>query len=271
MTWLADWYVDSPFYTATWVDWLDILLLSWILYRLLALMRGTRAMQSLIGLAFLGLVYVLSDVAGLTTLHWVLDNLFVYAILMLLILFQDDIRRALAGAGNTIFARASAISTDANLMEEVIKAVFALAQRKVGALIAIERAANLEPFVGGARSLEAQVSSELIQSIFQPSSPIHDGAAVISGGRVLAAGVFLPISLSKDIRRAYGTRHRAAVGLTETTDAICLVVSEERGTVAIVQYGEIIPVADADDLRQRLSESLERSPPQPAPTPEVAT
>lgn len=260
MTWLVDWYRDSPFSTATWADWLDIALLAWIIYRGLLLIRGTRAMQSLLGLGLLGVIYVVSDYTGLSTIHWILDNLFVYVIIVLLILFQEDIRRALARAGGTLFGRPSQQPSDANLMQEMIRAVFALAQKKIGAIIALERAATLQPYVGGAHLLDARVSTELLQSIFHPSSPIHDGAVVISGQRVIAAGVFLPISLSKDISKAYGTRHRAAIGLTEATDAICLVVSEERGTVAVVQDGVIIPVADPDDLRERLMAGLEQKP-----------
>lgn len=258
MSWLVDWYRSSPFSTATVVDWIDILLLSWLIYRGLLLIRGTRAMQSLLGLGLLGGIYLLAEWLGLSALHWILDNLFVYVILVLLILFQEDIRRALARAGGTLFGRFGATPSDANLMQEVIKAVFALAQRKIGALVAIERKASLEPYCSGAHELHAQVSGELLQSIFHPSSPIHDGAVVLRGDRLVAAGVFLPLSLSKDIQKAYGTRHRAAIGLTEATDAIVLVVSEERGTVALVQDGEITPVADADDLRERLLDTMER-------------
>jgi diadenylate cyclase len=242
---------------ATWIDWLDIALLSLVIYRVLVAMQGTRAVQSLLGLGIVALLYLASDVLGLTSVHWVLDNLFVYVVIALLILFQDDIRRALARAGGTLFARAgTARRSDANVMEEVIKACFSLAHRKIGALIVIERTASLDPYTEGAHRIDAVVSTELLQSIFHPSSPLHDGAVVISGGRVVAAGVFLPISLSKEITRAWGTRHRAAIGLSEETDGLCLVVSEERGTVAMVTRGEVTPVADTNDLRQRLVEKL---------------
>jgi len=260
VTWLVGWLGDSPFATATWVDLVDVLLLAWLVYRVLLLIQGTRAMQSLLGLGLLGVVYLASDLFGFTTLHWVLDNLFVYVILVLLILFQDDLRRAFARVGGSLFTRAPIEPSDANLLQEVIKALFTLAQRKVGALVAIERSAILEPYTSGAQTLDAEVSAELLQSVFHPSSPLHDGAVVIARGRVVAAGVFLPISLAKDVSKAYGTRHRAAIGLTEATDAICLVVSEERGTVALVQHGTVVPVADPGDLRQRLTEGLERAP-----------
>lgn len=257
MNTLWRWYDNSPFSAAEWYDWLDILVLTWVVYRGLLLLRGTRAMQSLIGLLILACVYVLSELIGLTTMRWILDNLFVYVILVLIILFQEDIRLALARAGGTLFSRIGSSPSDANLLEEIVQAVFALAQRKIGAIVAIERSASLDAYVSGAHVLNATVSTELLQSIFHPSSPIHDGAVVISGQRIVAAGVFLPISLSQDISKAYGTRHRAAIGLTEATDAIALVVSEERGTVALVQDGAITPIADSDDLRGRLLVGLE--------------
>lgn len=256
MSWLVEQFRESPFATATWVDWVDIGLLALVVYRVLMVMRGTRAMQSLLGLVLLGLLYQISDYFGLSTVHWVLDNLFVYLVLALLILFQEDIRRALARAGGTLFARTAQRPSDANVLEEVIKACFALAHRKIGALVVIERTGSLDAYVEGAHAVDATVSTELLQSIFHPSSPLHDGAVVISDHRIVAAGVFLPITLSKEIARSWGTRHRAAIGLTEVTDGLCLVVSEERGTVALVRRGEIVPVADANDLRQRLVEHL---------------
>lgn len=262
------WLTDSPLGTATWVDWLDILALAVVLYRVLVVMQGTRAAQSLLGLVMIGVLYLASDQLGLTAVHWVLDKLFVWLVLALLILFQDDIRRALARAGGTLFGvRGSSSSrpSEANAMEEVIKTAFALAHRKIGALMVIERQASLEPYVEGAHPLDAVVSTELLQSIFHPSSPLHDGAVVIASGRIVAAGVFLPISLSKDLGRAWGTRHRAAIGLSEETDGLCVVVSEERGTVALVSRGEVTPIADTNDLRQRLVEKLGEQPSKAAP------
>jgi diadenylate cyclase len=247
----------GPLLYATWVDWVDIVALAFVIYRVLAVMQGTRAVQSLLGLAMIATLYKVSDLVGLTTVHWVLDKLFVYVVIAVLILFQDDIRRALARAGGSLFgSRGAARPSDANVIEEVIKASFALAHRKIGALVVIERAAALEPYVEGAHQLDAVVSTELLQALFHPSSPLHDGAVVISRGRVVAAGVFLPISLSKELSRAWGTRHRAAIGLSEETDGLCVVVSEERGTVTLVSRGEVTPIADTNDLRQRLVEKL---------------
>ena len=142
----------------------------------------------------------------------------------------------------------------------MIKAVFRLSQRKIGALIAIERAASLEPYMEGAHRVHAEISHELLLSIFHPTSPIHDGAVILTAQQIEVAGAFFPISLAKASLKAYGTRHRAAIQLTEITDAICLVVSEERGTVGLVQDGTLTPVVDANHLRARLQEGLERSP-----------
>jgi len=260
---MLQWLRDGPLGGATWVDWLDMLALSVVLYRVLLTLQGTRAAQILIGLVMIGALYLASDQLGLTAVHWVLDKLFVYVVIAILILFQDDIRRALARAGGTLFnTRAGNASrpSDANAMEEVVKTAFALAHRKIGALMVIERQASLEPYVEGAHPVDAVVAAELLQSIFHPSSPLHDGAVVISDGRIVAAGVFLPISLSKDLVRSWGTRHRAAIGLSEETDGLCVVVSEERGTVALVSRGEVTPIADTNDLRQRLVEKLGEQP-----------
>jgi len=262
----ARWVLDA-LSSATWTDALDVALLALVIYSVLVVMQGTRALQSLLGLVLVGLLYVVAWGTGLTTVHWVLDNLFVYVVIAILILFQEDIRRALARAGGTFVARGgrSGGPSEAAVMEEVIKACFALAHRKIGALIVIERSGSLEGYVEGGHVLDAAVSTELLQSLFHPSSPLHDGAVVIGEGRVIAAGVFLPISLSKQLSRSLGTRHRAAVGISEETDGLCLVVSEERGTVALVSRGEITPVADTNDLRAQLVERLGESEPDAEP------
>jgi len=251
------WWKGSVLSTAGWNDWLDILLMSWMIYRGMLLVRGTRAQQSLIGLALVGGIYLMSERLGLSTLNWVLDHVFVYVVLALLILFQDDIRKALAQAGGTLFHTGPPAGGVA-VLQQIIEAAFALAQRKIGAIIVVERLASLDPFLDGAHLLDARVSAELMQAIFHPSSPIHDGAVVVRGERLVAAGVFLPLSTAKDLSRAYGTRHRAAIGLAEALDALCIVISEERGTISLIEGGVVTPVADANDLRDRLSEGLER-------------
>lgn len=252
------WLVDTPFATASWVDWFDIALLAAVVYRILLAIRGTRAMQSLVGLLGLVGVYAVSRFSGLTTVQWVLDHLFVYLVLAMLILFQDDIRRVLATAGGRLASRVTGTRADSSILEEVIKAAFALSRRRIGALIVLEGDASMDRYIEGSHHLDAMVRHELLQSIFHPAGPMHDGAVLISKNRIANAGVFLPISLSSDINRSFGTRHRAAIGLTEATDAICIVVSEERATVAVVADGQIHPVADVNDLRQTLSEQIGR-------------
>jgi diadenylate cyclase len=264
--------LDSPLWSATWIDWLDMALLAVVVYRVLVVMRGTRGAQSLLGLAIVGLLYLVSDLTGLTAVHWVLDKLVVYLVLFLLILFQDDLRRALARAGGFLFGgstRVAARPSEATVMEEIVKAAFALAHKKIGALVVIGRDANLEAWTEGAYPIDAVVTTELLQAIFHPASPLHDGAVVVVRGRIVAAGVFLPISLSPDVGR-WGTRHRAAIGFSEETDGLCVVVSEERGTVALVSRGQITPIVDTNDLRQRLVEKLEeQAPPEARPQAEA--
>jgi diadenylate cyclase len=256
MTDLWRWLADNPLMTSTWVDWLDIGILTWLVYRALLVIRGTRAQRSLVGLALLGVIYTASGEIGMTTLHWVLGNLFVYVVLAVLILFQDDIRSVLASAAGSGWFDRERGGADASEVEQIVQAAFALAGKRIGALIAVERAASLAPFTEGATVLDGRVSFEILVSIFHPSSPLHDGAVVIRGGRIASAGVFLPLSLTRNLARNYGTRHRAALGLADATDAVVVVVSEERGTVAIAMGGELIPVVDANDLRQRLQELL---------------
>jgi len=233
-----------------WTDVLDIGILSFILYRTLKVLQGSRALQILLGLAFILLLFLVSEQLGLTSIHWLLEELLVYIVLAVIILFQADIRRGLARAGGILPSFRSA--TEVSMLEELTKASFTLASRRMGALIAIERAANLDEFIDPATQLDAQVSHELLQAVFHPTSPLHDGAVVIRDGRLAAAQVFLPLSLSKEVSRFYGTRHRAALGLTEETDAIVLIVSEERGSVSVVQDGQITPASDANELRERL-------------------
>ena len=233
-----------------WTDVLDIGILSFILYRTLKVLQGSRALQILLGLAFILLLFLVSEQLGLTSIHWLLEELLVYIVLAVIILFQADIRRGLARAGGILPSFRSA--TEVSMLEELTKASFTLASRRMGALIAIERAANLDEFIDPATQLDAQVSHELLQAVFHPTSPLHDGAVVIRDGRLAAAQVFLPLSLSKEVSRFYGTRHRAALGLTEETYAIVLIVSEERGSVSVVQDGQITPTSDANELRERL-------------------
>lgn len=238
-------------------DVLDVAILWFVLYQALMLVRGTRALQTLLGLLAALVLFVLAELLELYAVHWMLQKFLEYFVLAVLILFQADIKRGLAGAGGRLFPTFTQ-ATEQSAVEEIIRASFLMASRRIGALIALERQATLEEYADTGNRLNARLTSELLLAIFHPTSPLHDGAVIVQRGSVVAAKVFLPLSLSKDISRFVGTRHRAAIGLTEETDAIVIVVSEERGTVAVASGGEVRPANDPSELRQRLLEAFER-------------
>lgn len=237
-----------------WTDVVDVAVVTVLIYWALVVIRGTRAFQSLLGLVFLGALYAVSAAAGLHTIYWLLDKFFVYVVLAVLILFQADIRRGLARAGGGLFEGFAADEGASHALEEVVKAAFALASRRIGALIVFERSASLEHLLESATELDAVVSQELLVAVFHPTSPLHDGAAVVAKGRLVAVGAFLPLSTSPDVARYFGTRHRAAIGVSEETDAVVVVVSEERGTVSLVRAGALSAVADTNALRAQLQQ-----------------
>lgn len=208
-------------------------------------------------------LYAVSTRAGLSSINWLLETTSAHILLAIIIIFQEDIRKALARAGQILPSRFGS-DTDLPMVQELVKVSFTMGARRLGALIAIEREGSLDEYVEPASRLDALVSQELLLSIFHPTSPLHDGAVVLQDGRLAAAQVFLPLSLSKKVSRVYGTRHRAAIGLTESTDAVVIIVSEERGTVSLVMRGTITPMSDANELRQKLQEIF-----QPVDTPKV--
>lgn len=237
-------------------DFIDIFLLSFVLYRILLVIKGTQAYQSLIGLIVLLFVYFFAQNFQLYSVVWVLDKFFVYFVLAIIILFQEDIRRGLAKAGSLF---PSIRKTEAPYFEELNKVSFLLAARRIGAIIAIEKTASLQEYVESATLIDAIIGQDLLRVIFLPNSPLHDGAVIIQKGRISAAQAFLPLSNSKTIPKIYGTRHRAAIGLTETTDALVIVVSEERGTVGIVQNGHVHVVRDENEMRQVMFEAMQNN------------
>ena len=236
------------------IDVFDISILSWLIYRTLLILRGTRASQSLFGLFFLGILYILSKEWNLHGSSWLLDKFFVYIVLVVIILFQEDIRRGLARAGN-IFPILQ-IRRETSILEEVVKACQQMSPRHIGALIAFERSASLQEYIDAGINLDARVSADLLKAIFLPTSPLHDGAVIIRGDRISCAQTFFPLTQSKGVSKVFGTRHYAAIGFTELTDAIVVVLSEERGTIAIAQNGKIKTVVDAYELRQELQKAL---------------
>ncbi len=251
------WLLDS----LAWTDLLDIGLMATILYRTLLVLRGTRAIQSLAGLLVLMVLYAGAGWLDLVSIHWLLEKFFVYIVLAVIILFQQDIRRGLARAGGRLFLVSGRRTTDLGMLEELVRASFAMASRRVGALIALERGASLDEYVESATVLDAKVSHDLLLSIFHPTSPLHDGAVIIQKGRIACAQGFLPLTQSKNVSRFFGTRHRAAIGLTEEADAIVIIVSEERGTVSLVEGGVLRPTSDANELRQALQSVFQAASP----------
>ncbi len=234
-----------------WQDALDIGIIAFVIYRLIHMVRGTRAMQMIIGLVVILMAYVASQMLGLFTLNWVLDNFLGSIILVIIVIFQSDIRRALTQVGTApLFSGVDRIERS-QVLEEITKAVVALASRRIGALIVLEREVGLNEYIEFGTRLDARVSRELLESVFTPHSPIHDGALVIQKGKAAAARCFLPLSVDPKLSKAFGTRHRAAVGLTEETDAVVIVVSEEQGKISLVVEGKV--TQDLDGIRIRSS------------------
>ncbi|HFC97357.1 MAG TPA: TIGR00159 family protein [Thermosulfurimonas dismutans] len=237
-----------------WQDLLDISIVSYLFYRLLLLIRGTRAVQMVAGLAVIVVMYFVAEHLQLLTLHWLLGTFMSSIFLVVVIIFQEDIRRALMHMGRSPFVK---VQTEySQVIEEVVKAVATMAEKKIGALIVFERETGLNEFVESGTPLEARVSRDLLLSIFHPSSPLHDGAVVIRENKVVAAGVILPLSTNPMVGRGLGTRHRAAIGITEVTDAVSVVVSEETGALSLAVGGKITREISPATLRRMLSELL---------------
>ncbi|HWP92781.1 MAG TPA: diadenylate cyclase CdaA [Thermodesulfobacteriota bacterium] len=238
-------------------DAVDILLVAGIIYYLLSLIEGTRAVQILSGLIALFALYFASQRWELFTLNWILGHFLGSIIIIAVILFQNDIRRALAALGrNPLLLKISRGKSEELVVDEVVKATSFLANRRIGALIAIEKTNSLADFVEIGMKIDAWVSRELIISIFNTSSPLHDGGMIIGSNKILSAGSFFPLATDPDLERELGTRHRAAIGLSRETDAIVVVVSEETGTISLASEGNLTRGLDATSLYNRLLDLL---------------
>jgi len=238
-------------------DAIDILLVAGIIYYLLSLIEGTRAVQMLSGLIALFALYFASQRWELFTLNWILGHFLGSIIIIAVILFQNDIRRALAALGrNPLLLKISRGKSEELVVDEVVKATSFLANRRIGALIAIEKTNSLADFVEIGMKIDAWVSRELIISIFNTSSPLHDGGMIIGSNKILSAGSFFPLATDPDLERELGTRHRAAIGLSRETDAIVVVVSEETGTLSLASEGNLTRGLDATSLYNRLLDLL---------------
>ena len=240
-----------------WIDAMDILIVAVAIYQIILALRGTRAFQMLLGLALLYMASWVSLRIGLVTVNWALSNLLAVWLLLVIILFQPELRRALASMGRRgSLLRAFWRYQEAHMIDEIVRAITALAAKKVGAILVVERDSRLSDIVDSGTPMDAVVSRRLLESIFYPYSPLHDGAVILSQDRIVAAACLLPLSINPDLPRDLGTRHRAAVGATEEGDAIAIVVSEEIGSISLAVGGEITRNLDGAALRQRLIQLL---------------
>jgi len=241
---------------------LDILLLAAIIYQLLLLLRGTRSVNILLALAALALCYVVTGpgLIELRAVHTILGNLLLYIPLLVIVVFQSPIRRALAHLGRNPLSALLPRRVAESLIEEVALAAASLGSKRMGALIVLERGMGLRTFTETGIALDARVSYDLLLNLFAPRSPLHDGAVIIGDGRIRAASCYLPLTTDPTLSRTYGTRHRAAIGITEESDALAIVVSEELGTVSLADGGRITTGLDANGLERALRAALLAAP-----------
>jgi diadenylate cyclase len=235
---------------------IDILLVAFIIYEFLALIKGTRASLMLVGVAAMALVFYFSRLGELTTLHWLISTLLPYAVFALIVVFSAEIRQALARLGRKLtFSRTPA---EADAYDDIALAANLFAQNQTGALIVIEREVGLRTYIESGVPLDAHLSYDLLATIFRPSAPLHDGAVIVQGDRIAAAACFLPLSMNPVLSTQMGTRHRAGIGVTEETDAIAVIVSEETGAISLAVGGKIERDLTVEQLRARMGELLSR-------------
>lgn len=237
-------------------DALDMILVWMVVYRILVLIKRTGTVQMLSGLGILAICYILSIWFELYTFNWILEKFFSNLFVIVVVLFQAEIRRALAQIGSNPFFNDVSKVQETQVVEEIAKGIIATAQRGHGALVVIEKDIVIDYHIELGTEIDAVVSSELICSIFHPESPMHDGAVLIRNGKVYSAGCFLPLSKNPALDKNLGTRHRAAIGLTEETDALVFVVSEENQSVGIVQGGHLTQHAELRDVRKALYDAF---------------
>ncbi len=242
------------------LDMLDIAVVAVIIYQLLMLIKGTRAVQLLKGLFILLIVSLFSSKLGLTTLNWMLDNVWTMLLVALPVVFQPELRRALEqlGRGKFIIMHSSTTGPEEykKLIDELVRCGQVLAQSRIGGLIVIEKNTGIQEFIDTGVKIDGVVSSEFLINLFIPKSPLHDGAVIIRGDRVAAAGCFLPLTQDTRLEKDLGTRHRAALGLSEVSDALVIIISEETGVISAAKNGELIRFLDEKSLRDLLKNEI---------------
>lgn len=240
-----------------WQDILDIFIVSFILYKVLSIIKGTRVERILLGILVLLILSLVSKKLNLSTLEFILSSFVNSLILIIIIVFQNDIKRFLYSLGRNPFFRKISYAEETMFYDELTEACIALAKRRLGALIVVEREMTIDELIEPGVPVDASVNAELILSIFQKTSPLHDGAILIREGRITAASCILPLTLREDIDKVLGTRHRAAIGISEVSDAVAIAVSEEYGTISYALKGELIRNVGSDDLKKALKGLLE--------------
>jgi diadenylate cyclase len=246
---------------------IDILLVAIIIYELLALIKGTRAAYMLVGVAVLGLALYFSSVGELATLNWLLSALLPYTVFALIVIFSAEIRQALARLGRRLLLSRGP-AAEADVYDDIVLAANLFSQNQTGALMVIEREIGLRTYIESGVPLDARLSYDLLATIFRPSAPLHDGAVIVQKDRVAAAACFLPLSMNPVLSTQLGTRHRAGIGVTEETDAIAVIVSEETGAISLAVGGKIERDLSVEQLRERIGVLLRRYvPPSTLPTP----
>ncbi len=245
---------------------IDILLVAFLIYEFLATIRGTRAALILVGASLLLLVFYFSHLAGLVAMNWLVARIVPYTAFVLIVIFAPEIREALARLGRRVtLARTGSPQADA--YDDIVMAANLFSQHQTGALMVIEREIGLRTYVESGVALHARLSYDLLATIFRPSAPLHDGAVIIHEDRVVAAACFLPLSMNPVLSTQLGTRHRAGIGITEETDAIAVIVSEETGSISLAVAGTIERDLTVEQLRERMGSLLRRYvPPTPMPT-----
>ena len=242
----------------TWTAMLDIVVVAVIIYQLLVFIKGTRAVQMALGLALIVVFFYFSRWIALETVSWMVTNILPYFVFVIIVIFQHEIRRALVRFGQApLFGGFSTINRN-EFYDEIVLAVRTLTTNQTGALIVIERDIGLKTYIESGIALDATLSYDLLVSIFNPSVPLHDGAVIIQNRRIAAGACFLPLTVKPRLSKELGTRHRAAIGVTEETDAVAIVVSEETGAISFAHDGEMERYIDPDTLRQRLRNAFER-------------
>ncbi|MDF2669956.1 MAG: YbbP [Paenibacillus sp.] len=240
-------------------DVVDILIVSYVIYKLILLVRGTRAVQLLQGIFVVVLTWALSILFKLNTLKWMMDQMFTLGVLAIIIIFQPELRRALEQLGRGRLFSRSFTNEDQDITQRIaniLKAMNHLSKRKIGALVVFERNTGLGDYVESGIQIKSQITSELLINIFIPNTPLHDGAVIIRNSQIMAAGCYLPLSENPFISKELGTRHRAAIGMSEVSDAVCVMVSEETGQISLALNGQIVRDIKEESLISKLYEEL---------------